>query len=63
MALAFLHTLGTDAVPRMLRDFRATHPAVRFVLVQGSADMLLARLRAGQADLCLTAPLPTSPAS
>ena len=61
MALAFLHTLGTDAVPRMLRDFRATHPAVRFVLVQGSADMLLARLRAGEADLCLTAPLPNEP--
>jgi DNA-binding transcriptional LysR family regulator len=61
VALAFLHTLGTDAVPRMLRDFRATHPAVRFVLVQGSADMLLARLRAGEADLCLTAPLPNEP--
>jgi DNA-binding transcriptional LysR family regulator len=61
VALAFLHTLGTDAVPRMLRDFRATHPAVRFVLVQGSADVLLARLRAGEADLCLTAPLPNEP--
>jgi DNA-binding transcriptional LysR family regulator len=61
VALAFLHTLGTDAVPRMLRDFRATHPGVRFVLVQGSADVLLARLRAGEADLCLTAPLPDEP--
>ena len=61
MALAFLHTLGTEAVPRMLRDFRATHPAIRFVLMQGSADALLARLRAGEADLCLTAPLPDDP--
>jgi len=61
VSLAFLHTLGTEAVPRMLRDFRATHPAVRFALVQGSADALLARLRAGEVDLCLTAPLPDEP--
>lgn len=61
VALAFLHTLGTEVVPKMLRDFRATHPAVRFALVQGSADTLLARLRAGEVDLCLTAPLPDAP--
>jgi len=61
VALAFLHTLGADAVPRMLRDFRASHPAVRFALVQGSSDALLARLRAGEVDLCLTAPLPDEP--
>jgi DNA-binding transcriptional LysR family regulator len=61
VALGFLHTLGIEAVPRMLRDFRATHPAIRFVLVQGSADVVLARLRAGEVDLCLTAPLPDEP--
>lgn len=61
VALAFLHTLGTEAVPRMLRDFRASNPGVRFALVQGSADVLLTRLRAGEVDLCLTAPLPDEP--
>jgi DNA-binding transcriptional LysR family regulator len=61
VALAFLHTLGTEAVPAMLRDFRAVNPGVRFALVQGSADVLLARLRAGEVDLCLTAPLPDEP--
>jgi DNA-binding transcriptional LysR family regulator len=61
VALAFLHTLGTDAVPRLLRDFRAGHPDVRFTLVQGGADVLLARLLAGEVDICLTAPLPTEP--
>ena len=61
VALAFLHTLGTDAVPRLLRDFRAAHPEVRFTLVQGSADVLLARLLAGEVDVCLTAPLPDEP--
>src|SRR6516164_9126471 len=61
VALAFLHTLGTEAVPRMLRDFRASNPGVRFALVQGSGDVLLTRLRAGEVDLCLTAPLPDEP--
>jgi DNA-binding transcriptional LysR family regulator len=58
VALGFLHTLGTDAVPRLLRDFRAEYPLVRFALVQGSADVLLTRLRAGEIDVCLTAPRP-----
>lgn len=61
VALAFLHTLGTEAVPRLVRDFRARHPGVRFALVQGGADGLLARLREGEVDLCLTAPLPGGP--
>jgi DNA-binding transcriptional LysR family regulator len=58
VALGFLHTLGADAVPRLLRDFRAQHPQVRFALVQGSAHTLLSRLRDGEIDMCLTAPLP-----
>jgi DNA-binding transcriptional LysR family regulator len=61
VALGFLHTLGTDAVPRMLRDFRAAHPGVRFALVQDSSDALVERLRAGEVDVCLTAPLPDEP--
>lgn len=58
VALGFLHTLGGETVPRLLRDFRARHPRVRFALVQDSAHGLLARLRDGELDLCLTAPLP-----
>jgi len=57
----FLHTLGTETVPRMLRDFRSRHPHIQFTLVQGSVDLLLTRLRAGEVDLCLTAPLPDEP--
>jgi DNA-binding transcriptional LysR family regulator len=48
-------------MPRLLRDFRARHPLVRFALVQDSAHELLARLRDGEIDLCLTAPLPQAP--
>jgi DNA-binding transcriptional LysR family regulator len=58
VALGFLHTLGGDAVPRLLRDFRAQYPAVRFALAQDSGNALLARLREGEIDVCLTAPLP-----
>jgi len=61
VALGFLHTLGGDTVPRLLKDFRARHPLVRFALVQDSAHGLLTRLREGEIDLCLTAPLPQSP--
>src|SRR6202044_3380590 len=61
VALGFLHTLGGEMVPGLPRDFRAARPLVRFGLVQDGAQGLLARLRAGEIDLCLTAPLPDDP--
>jgi DNA-binding transcriptional LysR family regulator len=61
VALGFLHTLGGELVPRLLWDFRASYPEVRFTLVQDSAPRLLARLRDGELDLCLTSPLPSGP--
>ena len=61
VALGFLHTLGGELVPRLLRDFRASYPAVRFALVQDGGPRLLARLRDGELDLCLTSPLPSGP--
>jgi DNA-binding transcriptional LysR family regulator len=61
VALGFLHTFGGEIVPRLVRDFRAAHPAVRFALVQGGSQRLLARLRDGEIDLCLTSPLPSGP--
>ncbi len=61
VALGFLHTFGGEIVPRLVRDFRAAHPAVRFALVQDGSQRLLTRLRDGEIDLCLTAPLPSAP--
>jgi DNA-binding transcriptional LysR family regulator len=58
VALGFLHTLGGEAVPRLLRDFRAQYPEVRFALIQGNSEVLLTRLREGEIDVSLTAPLP-----
>jgi DNA-binding transcriptional LysR family regulator len=61
VALAFLHTLGSQVVPMMVGEFRARHPAIRFGLVQGGYGEMLGRLRAGDVDLCLVAPLPKDP--
>ncbi|MGW4381998.1 LysR family transcriptional regulator [Kitasatospora sp. NPDC004531] len=61
VAFGFLHTMGTDAVPALLRGFRAGHPQVRFQLVQDYVAAMLERLRAGELDLCLVSPLPDTP--
>lgn len=58
VALAFLHTLGAEAVPMILKGFRAEHPGIRVELVQDRHDAVLAKLRAAEVDLCLTSPLP-----
>lgn len=61
VAFGFLHTMGTDAVPGLLRGFREDHPRVRFQLVQDYVAAMLERLRAGELDLCLVSPLPDDP--
>jgi DNA-binding transcriptional LysR family regulator len=61
VAFGFLHTMGPEAVPGLLRAFRVDHPGIRFQLVQDSAGAMLERMRAGELDLCLTAPLPDAP--
>ncbi|WP_329313347.1 LysR family transcriptional regulator [Streptomyces sp. NBC_01262] len=61
VAFGFLHTLGTETVPGLLRTFRADYPRVRFQLVQTYGEGLLERLRAGELDLCLTSPVPDDP--
>ena len=62
VAFGFLHTLGPETVPSLLRAFRAEHPRVRFQLVQTYGEAMLAKLRAGGLDMCLTSPLPDDPA-
>ncbi|WP_411105758.1 LysR family transcriptional regulator [Streptomyces sp. cmx-4-9] len=61
VAFGFLHTLGSETVPGLIRAFRADHPRVRFSLVQNYGEAMLERLRAGELDLCLTSPLPVAP--
>lgn len=61
ISLAFLHTLGEETVPSLLRRFGEAAPHATFSLVQDSAVGLLQRLADGEADLCLTSPLPDAP--
>ncbi|MGW6704594.1 LysR family transcriptional regulator [Streptomyces sp. NPDC054956] len=61
VAFGFLHTLGSETVPGLIRAFRADHPGVRFSLVQNYGEAMLEKLRAGELDLCLTSPLPDAP--
>ncbi|WP_407675044.1 LysR family transcriptional regulator [Phaeacidiphilus oryzae] len=58
VAFGFLHTMGSETVPELLRGFRAAAPGVRFQLVQDYAGRMLDRLRSGELDLCLVSPLP-----
>ncbi|MFJ2636919.1 LysR family transcriptional regulator [Streptomyces sp. NPDC087422] len=58
VAFGFLHTLGPETVPSLLRAFRAEYPRVRFQLVQTYGEAMLERLRLGELDLCLTSPVP-----
>ncbi|MEJ8279389.1 LysR family transcriptional regulator [Pseudonocardia spirodelae] len=61
VALGFLGTLGTAAVPGLLRGYRERHPRVRIELVQVPHAELLSRVRQGTVDLALTSPLPDEP--
>jgi DNA-binding transcriptional LysR family regulator len=58
VAFGFLHTLGWETVPSLIRAFRAEHPGIRFALVQNYGEAMLERLAAGGLDLCLTSPIP-----
>jgi DNA-binding transcriptional LysR family regulator len=60
--LAFLHTLGTWLVPKVISDFRERHPRTRFELRQHGEEGLVAELLTGTADLVLTSGDPELPA-
>jgi DNA-binding transcriptional LysR family regulator len=54
IALGFLHTLGAEAVPNLVRGFKSRHPGVRFNFNQNASALLERQLLAGELDLCLT---------
>ncbi len=55
VALAFLHSLGTNFVPSLVGRFRKLHPKVRFKLYQNGTAALVKQLLGGEIDLCLCA--------
>ncbi|SOD62027.1 DNA-binding transcriptional regulator, LysR family [Streptomyces zhaozhouensis] len=61
VAFGFLHTMGPETMPALIRAFRETHPGVRFALVQSYGEDMIERMRSGELDLCLTSPVPDAP--
>jgi DNA-binding transcriptional LysR family regulator len=56
VAFGFLHSLGIDVVPRMIRAFRKTYPEITFELHQNAGEALMEKLRDGSIDLCISVP-------
>jgi DNA-binding transcriptional LysR family regulator len=57
VSLGFLHSLGIEMVPRLIKEYRRKHPTIQFtLLVQRSGEMLMQELVAGNIDLCLSVP-------
>jgi LysR family transcriptional activator of glutamate synthase operon len=56
--LAFLHSVATTLVPRLLREYRAEAPAVRFALRQEASPTIEDDLASGEAELAITGPRP-----
>jgi len=59
--LAFLDSISTSLVPRILRAFRLSAPQVRIVLRQGPAHEILRDLASGAVELALSSPRPARP--
>ncbi|MET7912934.1 LysR substrate-binding domain-containing protein [Streptomyces avermitilis] len=61
VSLAFLHTLGTWLVPRLVTDFRQAFPQARFELHQDGEIGLTRHLLDATADLIITSSEPAHP--
>src|SRR6202034_3239900 len=57
VSLGFLHSLGIEMVPRLIKEYCRKHPKIQFtLLVQRSGEMLMEELVGGGIDLCLSVP-------
>jgi DNA-binding transcriptional LysR family regulator len=56
VTVAFQHTLGRTVVPALLRAVLTARPGTRFELRQGSRELCVEALEAGQADAALVSP-------
>lgn len=55
VSLGFLHTLGTNVVPDLIRHFRKKNEQIHFSLKQNHTHLQLLELKSGDLDLCLLA--------
>jgi LysR family transcriptional regulator, transcription activator of glutamate synthase operon len=59
--LAFMNSMATSLVPRILRDFRREAPQVRVTLRQEPGHEILPHLASGLSELALLSPRPPGP--
>ena len=59
--LAFMDSMATSLVPRILRDFRREAPHVRVALQQKPGHQMIPDLASGLTELAIIAPRPTGP--
>jgi DNA-binding transcriptional LysR family regulator len=62
VAFGFAHALATRIVPDLIAAFRQHHPRARFSLTQNASHIILAQLEAGDVDLGLVSPIPSTSA-
>src|ERR1700677_1207006 len=56
--LAFLHSMATSLVPRILHDFRTVAPHARVALRREPGHVILRDLASGLSELAITSPRP-----
>lgn len=56
ISIAFLHTLGTRPIPKIVADYKKIYPKVTFQMYQGANINLLQKVKDGVADICLSSP-------
>lgn len=61
VSLAYVSSFGGWLLPRIVSEYRALFPDIRFVLRGGTADTVLDALHEGSADLALLSPDPHDP--
>jgi LysR family transcriptional regulator, transcription activator of glutamate synthase operon len=59
--LAFLHSMATSLVPRILHDFRTVAPHARVALRREPGHEILRDLASGLSELAITSPRPAGP--
>ncbi len=56
ISIAFLHTLGVQLIPNLIREYLQRHPSIRFQLYQNSSGIISAQLSSGEVDFCFSSP-------
>ncbi|MFF1876754.1 LysR family transcriptional regulator [Leifsonia sp. NPDC058230] len=61
VSIAYVSSFGSWLIPRVVGDYRALFPEIRFVLSGGTADTVLEAISGGAADVAFLSPDPRDP--